>query len=115
MDWRRWITDKLEGKGWTTDKLERKVWTVDVDGGPHAVVLHWTYFGGHRELEVDGRVVGESTVPMRWRSEQAFEIAGHRAVVRTQPARRVSPWFVITLEVEGKAVAPDPGESRWEA
>lgn len=95
--------------------MERKSWTVDVDGSPHAVVLDWTYYGGRREVAVDDRVVSKSTIPMRWRSEQAFKIDGRPAVVRTKPSRAISPWFVITLDVDGRAVPPDPGKSRWEA
>jgi len=52
---------------------------------------------------------------MRWRSEQRFQIADHPAVVRTKPARALSPRFVISLDVDGKPVTPDPGSSRWEA
>jgi hypothetical protein len=95
--------------------VERKSWTVDVDGAQHAVVLNWTYYRGGRQVTVDGQVVDESTVPMRWKSEQAFTVAGHPATVRTKPAGRVSPYFVITLEVDGKPVTPDPGTpARWE-
>jgi len=95
--------------------MERKSWTVDVDGAAHAVVLNWTYFSGRREVAVDGQVVGDSTIPMRWRSEQAFEIDGHPAAVRTAPSRPASRKFVITLEVDGRSVSPDPGRSRREA
>jgi len=95
--------------------VERKSWTVDVDGKQHAVVLNWTYWGGRREVTLDDRVVAENTLPMRWRSGQAFVIDGHPAVVRTAPAGRFSPYFVISLEVDGEGVTPDPGSSRWEA
>ncbi len=95
--------------------MERKSWKVDIDGAQHTVVLEWTYYGGRREVTVDGRVVSKSTIPMRWRSEQRFEIEGHPAVVRTKPSRRLSPWFVISLEVDGSTVPPGPERSRWEA
>jgi hypothetical protein len=95
--------------------VEQKSWTIDVDGGQHSVVLNWTYFGGRREVTVDRQVVSKSTIPMRWRSTQGFKIDGHPAVVRTKPSGPLSPWFVITLDVDGKAVEPDPGKSRWEA
>ncbi len=95
--------------------MDRKSWTVDVDGAQHAVVLNWTYWGGDRQVTVDGQVVDESTQAMRWRSEQAFALNGHPAVVRTKPVRRVSPYFTISLEVDGRVVAPDAGsQSRWE-
>lgn len=96
--------------------MERKSWTVDIDGGQHAVALNWTYYGGRREVTVNGRVVSTSTIPMRWRSTQTFDIDGHPAVLCTRPSFPVlSPWFVITLEVDGGVVQPDPGKSRWEA
>ena len=94
--------------------MERKSWTVDLDGDQHTVVLNWTYFGGRREVVLDGQVVDESTIPMRWSSEQTFEIGGRPAVVRTKPRRNLSPYFVITLEVDGQPVEPDPGSSGWE-
>jgi hypothetical protein len=65
--------------------MERKSWTVEVDGGRHEVVMLWSYWGGGREVQVDGRTLDRSRVPMRWCSEQSFELAGHRAVVRTRP------------------------------
>lgn len=88
---------------------------MELDGARHEVVLLWTYWGGAREVQVDGSTVDRSRVPMRWRSEQSFDLAGHRAVVRTRPSSRFSPWFVITLEVDGRTVEPDAGFSRWEA
>jgi hypothetical protein len=51
---------------------------------------------------------------MRWRSTQDLDIDGHAAVVRTEPSRSLSPYFRITLEVDGVPVAPEPGASRWE-
>jgi len=70
--------------------VERKSWTVEIDGARHEIVLLWSYWGGAREVEVDGSTVDRSRVPMRWRSEQSFDLAGHRAVVRTGP-RAASP------------------------
>lgn len=92
-----------------------KSWTVDVDGNEHKVVLDWTYYGGRRDVAVDGRPVDSSTIPMRWRSTQFLEIEGHPAVVRTVPSKPVSPKFVISLELDGATVQPDPGKSKWEA
>lgn len=78
-------------------------------------MLLWSYWGGARQVQVDGATVDRSQVPMRWRSEQAFELAGHRAVVRTKPSSRISPWFIITLELDGRTIEPNAGFSRWEA
>lgn len=95
--------------------MERKSWSVDVDGTQHVVVLNWTYYGGERQVSVDGQVVDDSTVPMRWRSEQSFGLGGRQAVVRTQPAKRISPYFRVTLELDGTVVPPDAGKvARWE-
>ena len=95
--------------------MDRKSWKVDVDGKQHEVVLNWTYWGGARQVSLDGKVVNDSTVPMRWKSEQAIDVDGRRVVVRTKPFKRVSPYFVIELEVDGKAVAAEPGPtSQWE-
>lgn len=95
--------------------MERKSWTVEVEGNAHQVELLWSYWGGARKVRVDGAMVDRSTVPLRWRSEQAIELAGHRAVVRTRPSSRLSPWFVITLELDGRTIEPNAGFSRWEA
>ncbi len=95
--------------------MERKVWNVDVDGSQHEVVLNWTYYGGARQVVLDGTLVDDDTKAMRWKSEQAFDLAGHRAVVRTRPKRRISPYFVVSLTVDGRDVAPEPGPtSKWE-
>lgn len=95
--------------------MERKTWTIDLDGTSHEVVLHWTYWGGKRTVELDGRQVDNSAVPMRGQSEQRFEIDGHPAVVRTRPSMTISPLFVITLEVDGREIEPHSGRSFWES
>lgn len=96
--------------------MERKTWTVDVAGTQHVVALDWTYYGGRRRVSVDSRVLDDSSVPMRWRSEQFFDIDGTAAVVRTKPAGRLSAHFLIDLEVGGRTVEPDPGrKAYWEA
>jgi len=71
--------------------VEQKSWTVNVDGAQHTVVLDWTYWGGRREVSLDGQAVGSSTIPMRWRSEQAFQIDGHPAVCERGPPGRSRP------------------------
>lgn len=97
--------------------MERKSWTVDVDGTEHVVALDWTYYGGRRRVSLDGAVVDESTVPMRWRSEQSFfDLAGHPAVMRTRPSKRFSAYFLIELEVDGRLVESVTGrKAYWEA
>ena len=95
--------------------MERTFWTVEVDGKAHSISLDWTYWGGYRGVRVDGSVVDESTVPMRWRSEQTVQVGGHSALVRTRPSTRVSPYFAIELELDGRVVPPEPGpRSFWQ-
>ena len=96
--------------------MERKSWTVDTGGTEHVVALDWTYWGGHREVSVDGQVVGTSTIPLRGRSKQAFVLDGHPAVVTTRPNRAISGYFRIERHVDGRPVPPDPGRKAfWEA
>ncbi len=95
--------------------MERKSWTVEADGTTHAVVLNWTYYGGERQVNVDGRVVDDDARAFRWKSRQEFVLAGRTAVVETKPLKRLSPFFTISLHVDGREVAADPGKrSRWE-
>ena len=51
---------------------------MDLDGTEHLVTLDWTYYGGRRRMSLDCAVVDESTVPMRWSSEQLFDLPGTR-------------------------------------
>lgn len=102
----------VDGAG---DLVDRMTWAVEVDGNRHTVELDWTYWGGYRGVRVDGQLVTESTLPMRWKSEQGFALGGSQVVVRTRPSSRVSPFFVIELEVDGRPVAPLPGpRSAWQ-
>lgn len=91
------------------------LWDVEVDGKAHSVSLDWTYWGGYRGVRVDGSVADESTVPMRGRSEQTVQVDGHSALIRTRPSSRLSPYFVIELELDGRIVPPKPGrKSVWQ-
>lgn len=94
--------------------MERKVWQVDVDGKQHEVALSWTYWGGDRQVHLDGELVHSSSQAMRGKSEQPFQIDGHTAVVRTRAKTKVSPFFVISLEVDGKDVASESALGKWE-
>ena len=68
--------------------VRRTTWRVDVDGRPHEVVLNWTYWGGKREVVLDGDVVAKQRKPLLWWSEQAFRVDGQacRVVTRAQKA-----------------------------
>ncbi len=94
--------------------MERKVWQVDVDGTPHEVVLNWTYWSGDRQVLLDGELVHSDAQLMRWKSEQPFKIDGRTAVVRTRPKTKVSPYFVISLEVDGREVPSASQPAKWE-
>lgn len=95
--------------------MDRKTWTVDIDGTQHKVALDWTYWGGDRQVSVDGDVVNKDTKLLRWKSAQEFEVAGHPALIKTEPARKISSQFVISMELDGVEIEPDPGQPAfWE-
>lgn len=94
--------------------MARKTWTAHVQGEPHEVALDWTYFRGGRTVTVDGRQVAKSTVPMRWRSRQEFDVAGAPAVLVTKPVKPVSAYFDITLEVAGERVPATSTPGTWD-
>lgn len=95
--------------------MATKTWDVETDGGTHAVALEWGYWGGRRKVTVDGEVVDESTIPLRAKSTQRFELDGRPCVVRTKPSSAVSPFFVIALEVDGQAVPSTDKRDTWES
>lgn len=94
--------------------MEKKSWKVASGGTIYAVDLLWSYWGGHREVQVDGQTVERSTIPMRWRSRQSFELADGEAVVETRPAKSISPYFSISLGFNGDEIASDSPLSFWE-
>lgn len=94
--------------------MATKTWDVETDGRRHEVVLDWGYWGGRREVRVDGQVVDSSTVPMRWKSTQEFDLDGHRCVLTTRPSKRLSAYFRIELEVDGRKVASPDAPDVWE-
>lgn len=83
-------------------------WTIDLDGREHTVTLNWTYWGGEREVLVDGRVVNEDKKFLRWESHQEFELDGHHCAVITRPQRSNITEFDIELRVDGRVIAPIP-------
>mgnify|MGYP000329788969 CR=1 FL=1 len=94
--------------------MEQTIWNVELDGATHEVRLDWTYFGGRREVFVDGVQRHVSVIPMRWRSTQEFEIDGHPCVVATEPSSLISPYFRISLRVDGRVVEAETPKSKWE-
>ncbi|HMS46422.1 MAG: hypothetical protein WAX12_15080 [Candidatus Microthrix subdominans] len=94
--------------------MEHKTWKFQLKGEDHIVRLDWTYWGGRREVFVDGQQRHESIIPMRWRSSQVFELEGSHCVVTTEPTGLMSPKFRISLEIDGEGIKPQPGSSFWE-
>lgn len=94
--------------------MEQKTWRFDLDGTAHVVRLDWTYWGGRREVFVDGEERDASTVLGRWRSSQTFDLDGRHGVVETRPTKMISVKLNITLEIDGQPVEAEPGSSFWE-
>lgn len=94
--------------------MYRKTWKIPVDGEEHRVELNWSYWGGAREVLADGKVVNHDRMPMRWRSEQTFDLAGHEVKVITKPSKPLSGYFKIELTVDGSPVASDDAPTFWE-
>lgn len=65
--------------------MAQKTWNVALDGTTHTVQLNWTYWGGEREVVVDGTVVNEDRKLLRWESDQHFDIDGHHFNIVTRP------------------------------
>ncbi|SHH20137.1 hypothetical protein SAMN05443575_3416 [Jatrophihabitans endophyticus] len=87
------------------------VWNVDVDGRAHEVTLKWTYWGGERDVYLDGELVAESTLLLRWKSDQEIDIDGHTARVVTRPHSLAHPdRFTLVLDLDG--VEHEPDENR---
>lgn len=77
----------------------RSTWQVDANGGRHEVVLNWTYWGGRRELVVDGQVISDQRRPMLWWSEQPFQLDGQPCKVVTRPQKINVAKFEVELFV----------------
>lgn len=93
-----------------------KSWTITAGSETHRVDLDWSYWGGKRQVNVDGKVVSKNTVPMRWKSTQEFAVDGHECVVVTEPQgkKKFTPIFQIWLKVDGKLVESDTDPVFWE-
>ena len=72
--------------------MAQKTWKVALDGTTHTEQLNWTYFGGEREVRVDGTVVNEEHKMLRWNSDQEFTLDGHRCRVVTRHSMSSSTW-----------------------
>ena len=84
------------------------IWNLDVDGSTHEVKLEWTYWGGDRDVYVDGALVSESKLLLRWKSDQEIEVAGRTARVITKPHSVAhAARFTVLLEFQGKELEPD--------
>lgn len=84
------------------------VWNIEVDGAVHEVKLEWTYWGGERDVYVDGVLVDEDKKPLRWKSDQQVDVAGKRVTVLTRPHSALhSARFSVLLQVDGAEIEPD--------
>ncbi len=79
--------------------MAEKTWKVDLDGKTHTVQLNWTYWGGEREVVVDGIVVNEDRKLLRWESDQQFTIDGHECQIVTRPQSTNIAAFDVDLFV----------------
>jgi len=84
----------------------RRTWRADVNGGQHEVVLNWTYWGGKRELVVDGEVVSDQRRPLLWWSEQVFQLDGQPCKVVTRPRNVNVAKFEVELFVGDTLIHP---------
>jgi hypothetical protein len=90
--------------------MARATWNIDVNGEQHLVELNWTYFGGERELIVDGQVANDNTIPFRWTSEQKFTIGGQEGRVVTRPQRINVAAFDVELYLGDRLITPTTDE-----
>jgi hypothetical protein len=86
--------------------MRRSTWHVDENGSRHEVVLNWSYFGGKRELVVDGQVVSDQRRPVLWWSEQPFQLDGQPCKVVTRPQNINFAKFEVELLVGDRLIRP---------
>lgn len=86
--------------------MKAAVWNVDVDGQQHEVRLEWTYWGGQRDVYVDGVIVDGDTVPFRWSSTQPIDVGGKRMAVITRPREINKAAFDVLLQADGTELKP---------
>ncbi len=79
-------------------------------GQPHTIELHWTHFGGERELTVDGQIANDNTIPLRWTLEQHFTIGGQAGRVVTRPQRIKVAAFDIEIYLGDRLIPPTTDE-----
>ena len=79
-------------------------WNVILDGKQHIITLNWTYYGGTREVVVDGQMVDRSTEWLRPESKQHFVIDNHMCEIVTRPRQDDMFTFEIMLFIDGKKV-----------
>lgn len=89
----------------------KTTWRVEANGSEHEVVLNWSYWGGRREVVVDGEVIDSRRRPLLWWSEQPFQIDGQQCKVVTRPQNINVAKFEVELFV-GDRLVPAQGGSR---
>ncbi len=97
--------------------MKAAIWNVNVNGTAHEVRLEWTYWGGQRDVYVDGTVVQGDTSPLRWSSTQPVDVAGKQVAVITRPRKVNKAAFDVVLQVDGQELAPtgDAGDDGADA
>ena len=86
--------------------MSSAIWQIEVDGQQHEVELQWTYWGGERNVLVDGTIVDADTQALRWKSDQSIDVGGKRCVVITRPKKVNKVAFDVLLEVDGQELTP---------
>ena len=86
-------------------------WNIDVDGTAHHIELRWTYWGGQRDVYVDGEPIAGSTESLRSSSTQPVDVGGKKVAVITRPRKVNKAAFDVLLEVDGKEIEPEGDKS----
>lgn len=102
----RVIVGAEAGAGKDSD-MAKATWNVDVNGTPHQIVLEWSYWGGERTVTVDGKTVQQDDQPMRWQSNQMFEIESESFTVVTKPQKVNIGAFDVELHRGEDVLEPD--------
>ncbi|WP_375489381.1 hypothetical protein [uncultured Jatrophihabitans sp.] len=87
--------------------MDRATWNVDVHGTGHQIELRWSYWGGRREVYVDGTFAAGDTKVLRWKSRHPVDVAGKTCTVITRPKKHAKTVFDVFLDVDGQERAPD--------
>jgi len=85
-------------------------WNLDVKGTRHIVVFDWNFFGGKREIKVDGAVVNTDSKLLQRESDQSMTIGSEQASVVTRPQAGNPNAFGLEFHPEDRVLTPDSNE-----